>query len=133
MVASRLVTVLASLTEQLMTPIRLATSLCLLASLFSHAQAIEFEQTGRYVAPPQRFFLNAPVGVGGGYAVVGQLSNEIFVLDAAQGTYLQTLTPASFGLAPSIGLTGEVAMDGSIALIPTTDNSALLYDIETSS
>ena len=60
-----------------MTPTRLAISFCLLAGLFSHAQAIEFEQTGRYVAPPQRLFLNAPVGVGGGYAVVGQLSDPV--------------------------------------------------------
>jgi hypothetical protein len=132
MLASRLVIVPTSLTEQLMTPTRLAISLCLLAGLFSHAEAIEFEQTGRYVAPPLRAFLGAPVGVGGGFAVVGQ-PDEIYVLDAAQGTYLQTLAPASFAPTPPTGLTGAVAMDGSIALIPTTDETAILYDIATSS
>ena len=115
-----------------MTPTRLAISLCLVAGFVSHVHAIEFEQTGRYVAPEFRVFLGAPVGVGGGFAVVGQ-PNEIFVLDAAAGTYLQTLTPASFGPAPPTGLTGEVAMDGSIALIPTTDSTAVLYDVATSS
>lgn len=112
-----------------MTPIRLAISFCLLAGLFSHAQAIEFEQTGRYVPPPPRLFLGSPVGVGGGFAVVGQ-PDEIYVLDAAQGTYLQTLTPASFGPTPPTGLTGAVAMDGSVALIPTTSNSAYLFDLD---
>lgn len=115
-----------------MTLIRTPLIFCLLAGLSTHAVAIEFEQTGRYVAPPQRVFLSAPVAVGGGFAVVGQ-PNEIFVLDAALGTYLQTLTPASFGPTPPSGLTGEVAMDGSVALIPTTNNSALLYDLATSS
>ncbi len=114
-----------------MTPIRTALTFCLLAVVPPHALAIEFEQTGRYVAPPFRVFLSAPVGVDGGFAVVGQ-PDEIFVLDAAHGIYLQTLTPTSFGTNGPSGLTGEVAMDGSVALIPTTNNSALLYDLATS-
>ena len=95
------------------------------------ARSSDRVRTDRALCPPPRLFLGSPVGVGGGFAVVGQ-PDEIYVLDAAQGTYLQTLTPANFVPTPPTGLTGAVAMDGSIALIPTTDKTAILFDIATS-